>query len=127
MTDINKMITEEQIRLLIAENQKENNIWNTIRNYGGIIAIIAGAIFGYATLYNNVNNNSKEIERLNNEIVVSIDAIKSQLDDQSSRFELYLESLRNVSTGVDSDFDAIDERIDKVEDRVLILEETSKL
>ena len=111
-------MTDEQFEKLY--NQK--NSLNSIPKWTGVIAAIAGIVFGYATLSSNVANNSKEIERLNNEISDSITEIKSTLSSQSERFELYLDSLRNTRNDFQDSDSIIEQQVDDIEDRLIIIE-----
>jgi septal ring factor EnvC (AmiA/AmiB activator) len=87
-----------------------------------IIVLLVGVAFGYATLSSDVERNAEEIQRLQGEIATELEKMNDSLQEQNARFELYLDSLRNVRSESEDSIELLSAEVDSIEDRLLIIE-----
>ena len=81
----------------------------------GLVITIIGVALWFGSRNAQVDADINTIKR-------DVASIEENVAAQSERFELYLDSLNSVRINAATDREQIDERIDKVEDRVLLIE-----
>lgn len=112
-------MTREEIKGMMQEMREENNPINMLKSGWFILVAAAAAIASFTNLQAQSNQNTQDILDLQTVLSQDLADIEGALDKQSSRFELYLESLREVRIENENDIEQLEQRINELERRIL--------
>ena len=85
----------------------------------GLVITIIGMAVWFGSRNSQIDSNIESVQK-------DVTSIDEKVTEQSGRFELYLQSLNSVRTDSEKQFDQVNLRVDKVEDRVLLLESSKE-